>query len=309
MSDGRQFEFSVLRLLRAMDFEVQVTGRSRDGGVDLLATDPKPLGAGNCVVQCKDQSQPVGEPVLRDLYGTMHAQRANKGILVTTSSFTPAAQRFAQGKPLELIDGQAYRDLCQAYGIEGDTETGEEPGVEGSPELDPTSVRITAIECTDAEEERSLHDYVFTIGKFSIGSSISYAADQVGSFALHGVRIVEVRANHSVSFTGEGNEEILDPDLRQALGMTGLEDAQTRSITGTGSELEITFKQSQIEETTYTIRLEGHYDLIRNLEHQATAKIGSAQGNSPKGRPGSSGCLVMLVALAALAAWVTALLR
>jgi restriction system protein len=74
MNDGKEFEFEVLRLLQAIGFEAEVTGYSQDGGVDLVATNSSPLAAGKCVVQCKARSRPVGEPVLRDLFGTMHAQ-------------------------------------------------------------------------------------------------------------------------------------------------------------------------------------------------------------------------------------------
>ncbi|MFQ5885722.1 MAG: DNA translocase FtsK, partial [Anaerolineae bacterium] len=59
----------------------------------------------------KNWTKPVGAPVVRDLYGVITAENANKGILITTSRFTDSARAFAEGKPLELIDGQMWSDL------------------------------------------------------------------------------------------------------------------------------------------------------------------------------------------------------
>jgi len=42
---------------------------------------------------------------VRDLFGTVHNEGASKGILVTTSGYGQASFEFANGKPLELIDG------------------------------------------------------------------------------------------------------------------------------------------------------------------------------------------------------------
>ena len=62
-------------------------------------------------MQCKDQKTPIGEPVLRDLYGLVLSEGVNKGIIITTSKFTEAARRFAEAKPLELIDGHMLSGL------------------------------------------------------------------------------------------------------------------------------------------------------------------------------------------------------
>ena len=42
---------------------------------------------------------------VRDLYGTMIAEGASKGILVTTSHFGRDSREFAKDKPITLIDG------------------------------------------------------------------------------------------------------------------------------------------------------------------------------------------------------------
>jgi restriction system protein len=69
----------------------------------ILALD-LPLG-GKVVIQAKRYRHTVGVSAVRDLYGTMMSEGANKGILVTTSGYGPDAFDFAKDKPIELIDG------------------------------------------------------------------------------------------------------------------------------------------------------------------------------------------------------------
>jgi len=112
---GLHFEEVCLRLVREMGFDAQVTEITGDGGIDIIATSTKPIFAGKYVIQCKAWKQPIGEPVVRDLYGVVHSERANKGILIATSSYTKSALAFARDKPLELIDGPQLRRLLEQY--------------------------------------------------------------------------------------------------------------------------------------------------------------------------------------------------
>jgi tetratricopeptide (TPR) repeat protein len=115
---GLAFEEKCHRLIRAMGFHAETTKRTGDGGIDIIATSTQPLLRGQYVIQCKDWSNPVGEPPLRDLYGVVVSMRANKGILITSSTFTKAAQLFAQDKQLELIDGEQLDKLYRKH-VEG----------------------------------------------------------------------------------------------------------------------------------------------------------------------------------------------
>lgn len=67
--------------------EVNVTRASRDGGIDAVVFDPDPLHGGKIVIQAKRYTITVGVSAVRDLYGTVINEGANKGILVTTGSF------------------------------------------------------------------------------------------------------------------------------------------------------------------------------------------------------------------------------
>ena len=96
--------------------EVRITQASRDGGVDAVAFDPDPIRGGKIVIQAKRYTNTVGVSAVRDLFGTVHNEGANKGILVTTSDFGPDAYNFAKDKPLTLISGAELLYLLSQHG-------------------------------------------------------------------------------------------------------------------------------------------------------------------------------------------------
>lgn len=96
--------------------EVRVTQASRDGGVDAVIFDPDPLHGGKSVVQAKRYTNTVSVSAVRDLYGTMMNEGANKGILVTTAEYGPDAYDFAKGKPLVLLNGGNLLHLLAKHG-------------------------------------------------------------------------------------------------------------------------------------------------------------------------------------------------
>ncbi len=99
------------RLFRRKGYAVVNTQDVKDGGVDVLVTDR--LGQ-TAVVQCKRYRGTVGEAVVRDLLGTMVHNRAAYGYLVTTGNISAAAEAFAAGKPISLIDGPLLVELSRA---------------------------------------------------------------------------------------------------------------------------------------------------------------------------------------------------
>jgi restriction system protein len=100
-----EFEELITNLFAKMGLETRLTQASRDGGVDCVAYDQRPILGGKVIIQAKRYKNTVGVSAVRDLYGTMHNEGASKGILVTTSGYGKAAFDFAAGKPLELLDG------------------------------------------------------------------------------------------------------------------------------------------------------------------------------------------------------------
>lgn len=96
--------------------EVRVTQSSSDGGVDAIAFDPDPISGGKIVIQAKRYTRTVGVSAVRDLFGTVMNEGASKGILVTTADFGPDAYRFANGKPLTLLNGSNLLHLLERHG-------------------------------------------------------------------------------------------------------------------------------------------------------------------------------------------------
>ena len=118
---GLEFEKLCQDLLKRLGFDVETTKQSGDGGIDLIAYNHQPFYSGKYIVQCKRYTGSVGEPIVRDLYGVIMAEHANKGILITTGHFTMSASRFAQNKNIELIDGEALAGILATSGISNQT--------------------------------------------------------------------------------------------------------------------------------------------------------------------------------------------
>jgi restriction system protein len=96
--------------------EVKVTRASRDRGVDAIMFDPDPLRGGKYVLQAKRYTRTVDVAAVRDLYGTVVNEGANRGILVTTSSYGPDSYDFAKDKPLSLVDGPNLIAMLKRHG-------------------------------------------------------------------------------------------------------------------------------------------------------------------------------------------------
>ncbi|MBL8098908.1 MAG: restriction endonuclease [Anaerolineales bacterium] len=112
-----EFENLVNNLFDRIGFDAKSTQSSRDGGVDVVAFDPRPILGGKVVIQAKRYKNVVGVSAVRDLYGTMINEGANKGILVSTSHYGKDAYEFAKDKPIELIDGGGLLYLLEQNGV------------------------------------------------------------------------------------------------------------------------------------------------------------------------------------------------
>lgn len=151
-----EFENLITNLFTKMGLETRLMQASRDGGVDCVAFDPRPIFGGKVVIQAKRYKGTVGVSAVRDLFGTVHNEGASKGILVTTSGYGHASFEFANGKHLELIDGAGLLYLLAEHaGVEAERLV---LAVESVPmsleELSP--VHAKQIVRIDRREERSL---------------------------------------------------------------------------------------------------------------------------------------------------------
>ncbi|MCK7622670.1 restriction endonuclease [Streptomyces sp. RS10V-4] len=144
--DPLAFEQLIAELFRAMGMQAVTTQRSGDGGIDVDALDPDPVRGGKIVVQVKRYRNTVPPSAVRDLYGTVQSEGANKGVLVTTSQFGPGAHSFAQGKPLTLIAGPELVDLLGRHGLRGRLGPGDD--TPGPPAGDPGDHNVLALNWT-----------------------------------------------------------------------------------------------------------------------------------------------------------------
>ena len=127
--DPSAFERLVQRLLRESGFtQVEVTGRTGDGGID--GKGIMRLGgllSFHVIFQCKRYKGSVSASQVRDFRGAM-VGRADKGLLITTGNFTKDALREAtrDGAPaIDLIDGDLLIDKLKDLDLGVKTETVE----------------------------------------------------------------------------------------------------------------------------------------------------------------------------------------
>lgn len=110
------FEQLAERLLRAAGFiNTSVTGRSGDGGIDGLGVYRLSLVSFPVFFQCKRYKGSVGPEKVRDFRGAM-AGRGDKGLLITTGTFTREARAEATREgapPIDLIDGERLCELLK----------------------------------------------------------------------------------------------------------------------------------------------------------------------------------------------------
>jgi restriction system protein len=112
----QHFETIVLDVLHRMGYgasreDLQRVGGVGDGGIDGVISLDK-LGLEKVYVQAKRWQGPVGRPDVQGFYGALAGQRANKGVFITTSTYTAQAVEFARSvERVVLIDGKRLAGL------------------------------------------------------------------------------------------------------------------------------------------------------------------------------------------------------
>ncbi len=119
--DSFAFEHLVKRLLDEMDYQdVEVTKKSGDGGVDVIAEIELGITSVKEVVQAKRHRGTIQRKDLDALRGSLHRFGAVRGTIITTSGFssgTMAAAFEAGVAPITLVDGNKLIDLLIKHGI------------------------------------------------------------------------------------------------------------------------------------------------------------------------------------------------
>jgi len=103
------FERLVGEIFRRQGYHIEEQGGAGpDGGIDLVLHK----GGRKSVVQCKRwKNVQVGVSPVRELYGVMTAEGADACIFVSSGTYTADARAFADGKPIQLIEGEKLASL------------------------------------------------------------------------------------------------------------------------------------------------------------------------------------------------------
>lgn len=98
----RNFEELMAEAYRRQGYRVTEGSYGADGGIDLVLRMDDQL----TLVQCKQwKTQKVGVNVVREMFGVLTAHQANHFIVISSGTFPQQTIDFAEGKPIELIDG------------------------------------------------------------------------------------------------------------------------------------------------------------------------------------------------------------
>ena len=105
----RQFEELVAEAFRRDGFSViENAYAGADGGVDIRLRK----GGESYLVQCKNwRKRSIGVATVREMFGVLAAESAREVLIVCSGTFTADAVRFAEGKPIRLVDGDKLMEM------------------------------------------------------------------------------------------------------------------------------------------------------------------------------------------------------
>lgn len=123
------FEQLVVELLLKMGYggsrqdAGSAIGRAGDGGIDGIIKEDK-LGLDVIYIQAKRWASTVGRPEIQAFVGSLEGHRANKGVFITTSHFSPDAKDYVTriGKKIVLIDGEQLSEMMIDHDVGVTTE-------------------------------------------------------------------------------------------------------------------------------------------------------------------------------------------
>ena len=118
------FERLVVDLLVAMGYggsradAGKAVDKSGDGGIDGIIKEDR-LGLDTVCIQAKRWENVVGGDRVQAFAGSLDGAKASKGVIITTSHFSPAAKAYVEkiAKRIVLIDGPRLAELMMDFGI------------------------------------------------------------------------------------------------------------------------------------------------------------------------------------------------
>jgi len=117
--DAEKFEALCVALLGKLGIEIRRTTRIRPGEVDFVGRNAADVTGGEYIVQCifSTDGRPLEPSRVVSLSDGVRAERALKGMIITTGRFAPEVFKLADLAPLALIDGREFRQLLERHAI------------------------------------------------------------------------------------------------------------------------------------------------------------------------------------------------
>jgi restriction system protein len=111
-----EFEALIAALYNEMGYDTQLTKKSHDDGVDVIANG-KNIGHKELLfIQCKKYKSKINVKDIRELLGIIEVKNATKGVFCTTSDYTYDARKFSiKTNRIELLNGKVIVKLCNEY--------------------------------------------------------------------------------------------------------------------------------------------------------------------------------------------------
>ena len=108
-----EFEYLVAELFSSMGYEIEITKKSHDNGIDIIAKNNNLIKKELLVIQCKRYKQNITVKDIRELLGVIELNKATKGIFCTSSDYTPASKKISSNSNrIELLNGIEIIKLC-----------------------------------------------------------------------------------------------------------------------------------------------------------------------------------------------------
>lgn len=116
---GHEFEDIVVIALSALGFHnVRKLSNGPDGGVDIRAEQKTPLSTIKFCIECKHQpNSAIGRPIVQKIDSATRNDGADKGMIISSGSFTAEAKEYAKKVGIELIDGDKLHKIFDTNGI------------------------------------------------------------------------------------------------------------------------------------------------------------------------------------------------
>ncbi len=147
----KEFEWLIGEAYRRQGYAVEeFLGGGADGGIDLILRK----NGGTWLVQCKQwRTQAVGAPVIREIFGLVTHHQAKGALIITSGRFTREANAFAEGKPLELVDGPQLLSLVKSVQVHATTPSAvtATPPATAAHEPTFTAPSITSPDCPECK--------------------------------------------------------------------------------------------------------------------------------------------------------------